>query len=238
MNFKPSATFAGGSKLFSRTDVNPRLDFHAGMDVADFLGRLWRLFGPASPRDDGFSYNIEHVPSGRSFEAYSGASGPSYGGDYRDSDALKPILVELEALLDATAPADCEFELELDIDYGGGRITIGCKDGKPFRRAVPRSPVTGATTDAERLAMATERGTGYGIEAGWQLCLDEVIDAPDDDAFVGFTLNDKGVPVFLFDPGAGIEERPIDPKQLSEEAASWLASYEKWRKKKPGKKRR
>jgi hypothetical protein len=119
-------------KVFDRGAVNPRLDFNASMDSGAFLGRLWALFGPASPRDDGFSYDLRDRETGLAFSAYSGASGPSYGGPIDGGEALRPVLEAFERLLDATPPADCELTYSADQEYGGGKRVVGCRDGRGY----------------------------------------------------------------------------------------------------------
>lgn len=93
--------------------------------------------GPfADPRDDGFYYDLRDRETGRGFSAYSGASGPSYGGPIHGGDALRPVLEDFERLLDATEPVDCELTYSADDEYGGGKRVVGYRDGKSFDRAV------------------------------------------------------------------------------------------------------
>jgi hypothetical protein len=104
---------------------------------ADFLARLWALFGEPDPADGGFSYAIRDRETGLEFEAYSGASGPSYGADHRP--AYGPVLDAFDALLDATEPAECELRVGVEAEYGGGFARLGCKNGKLFDRSEPLS---------------------------------------------------------------------------------------------------
>lgn len=124
-----------GAKAFSRSEVNRSLDVRASMDPGAFLGRLWALFGPATSIDDGFSYELHDRATGMSFTAYSGASGPSYGGPLDCDAQLRPVVEALEVLLDATAPVDCELSFGADLEYGGGSWAMGWKDGRSFVRS-------------------------------------------------------------------------------------------------------
>src|SRR5687767_10319006 len=126
MRFERAKQPSLGAKLFSRSDVNPALDMRDALDLGAFLGRLWAHFGPAKPSDDGFTYYLRDRETGIAFSAYSGASGPSYGGDDADEDILRPAIVELEKLLAKTKPVDCQIAYTLDIDYGGAQCVVGC----------------------------------------------------------------------------------------------------------------
>ena len=127
-----------GSKLCGRRQVNPRLDFATAMDPGAFLARLWALFGAASRDDDGFTYELRDQQTTLEFSAYSGPSGPSYGGDYQDLEKLRPVLEDFERLLDATEPVDCEHVFRADVEFGGGEFAIGWRDGKSFERSAKR----------------------------------------------------------------------------------------------------
>jgi hypothetical protein len=241
MRFRLSKTGSGGSKILSRDEVGP------DEPRALFLGRLWARFGAATPIDDGFQYLLRDDQTGIVFTAYSGASGPSYGGAVSQT-ALEPVVRALEALLAATPPADCSLETSLDIDYGGGKVILGVKKGEPFektkkdRRPSPKS----ARTYEDCLAIAKQRGGFYGPLAGWQQCLEAVLpELPDEleidgrpyDNCIGFGFSEKkNLPVFMFDEGPGIEEIAVEripwKKRLPEAATLWLASYDRWRKKK------
>ena len=65
----------GTSKIYSRSDLLADGD-ERGMDEGDFVGRLRTLFG-VTPGD---AYVLRHRKTGTPITAYSGASGPSYGG--------------------------------------------------------------------------------------------------------------------------------------------------------------
>jgi hypothetical protein len=97
----------------------------------DFLSRLWAHFGkPMAIGYEGFSYLIHDKRTDLIFEAYSGASGPSFGGSRHDVKALEPVLLQFEQLLALTQPVDCEVEYETDF----GLYESGCKGGVPFDR--------------------------------------------------------------------------------------------------------
>ena len=103
----------------------------------DFLARLWTLFGSPDESEDGFSYVIKHVPTGKVFEAYFGASGQNYGGNPSDKE-LERILEDFENILRSTPLADCEYEFDMS-DYG--RFKAGAKDGVPFSDALDESEI-------------------------------------------------------------------------------------------------
>ena len=106
------------------------------MESGLFLGKLWALFGPALPQDDGFDYNLRHRPSGLELTAYSGASGPAFGGVPRDLDRLHPVLAELDELLDRTEPVECC--LRTHTDYGV--FETGFHAGQAFSRHIRDLP--------------------------------------------------------------------------------------------------
>lgn len=232
-----------GGKLFSRSDVNPRLGFEEAMDPGIFLAHLWALFGPARPVDDGFCYDLVDGRTGLRFSAYSGPSGPSYAGGLGNEARLKPVLEAFEALLEGTKPVDCEIAYAADIEYGGGRRKIGFESGASFDLAVveDRPAPRAARSYEDCLATAQAHAQGYGLEAGFQACIDAVLpDLPESFELggrhyswcIGFSFDDLKRPVLLFDEGEGIEQIPVrevpfDPP-LDEVARLWLASYERW----------
>ena len=68
---------AGGThKLYSRGDFAPGLSIEQQFDEGDFIGRLRTLFGAR----EGDDYVFRHKQTGYIVTAYSGDSGPSYGG--------------------------------------------------------------------------------------------------------------------------------------------------------------
>jgi hypothetical protein len=231
----------GGWKVFNRVEVGPDEDW------ALFLGRLWAHFGPAEEVDNGFSYRIVDRDTGHCFEAYSGPSGPAYGA-HVPPEALLPVVRAFEELLATTRPADCSFETSREIDYGGGRVVIGVSKGKPFEKEkkVRRRAAKSAKSYEDCVEIAKARGGHYGIDFGWQTCLEEVLpELPEEveidgrvcENNIGFGLSDRGVPVYGFDEGDGIEEFPVSrikwPKPLPAVAKLWLDSQERWRKPKP-----
>jgi hypothetical protein len=99
-----------------------------------FLGRLWNLFGePDEVTDSGFAYGIRDLRTGLRFSAYSGASGPAFGGDPRQEAEAGPVLRSFDRLLQDTPPSDCSVAIELD----RGSLAIGVRDGEPFERVNP-----------------------------------------------------------------------------------------------------
>lgn len=237
----------GGSKIFCRGDVNPGLGDRA-MVPGDFLGRLWAHFGPARPRDNGFTYAIRDRLTGLGFEAYSGASGPAYGATGKAED-YRSLLELFEAELTRTEPVECSIDYQPDIDYGTGMCRLGVRSGKPFDEPVraatkgPRGPKS-ARSYEDCLALARKAEKGYGLEAAWQSLLDKALPPPPatftlngatydtDDSCAGFTISRAGTPVFLFDAGRGMEEIParsipFDPP-LSAVATLWLDSFDRW----------
>jgi hypothetical protein len=132
MRFERSDSPVFGSKLFSRNDINARLKFTRAMDAGAFLARLWAHFGPASPRDAGFEYHLRDRETGLTFTAYAGPSGPSYGGDLMQRNALRRVIAALEELLETTEPVDCAIAYLAEVEYGGGIHVLGWKNGTSF----------------------------------------------------------------------------------------------------------
>jgi hypothetical protein len=94
--------------------------------AGDFLACLWTLFGePQSVEYEGFTYALVHIPTGLTFSAYSGGSGPAYGGFHQQRLELQPIIDEFDKLLGAVEPTDCEIKIDTDF----GRYRIGYKEG-------------------------------------------------------------------------------------------------------------
>jgi hypothetical protein len=133
--FERSHESQGICKLFSRDEVAPHLEYDAACEPGLFLACLWPHFGPPESCDDGFQYDIVDRQTGLGFTAYSGASGPSYGGPMRGEEALRPVLEAFEAMLATTQPVDCEVTFSADEEYGGGKCVLGFRDGRPFMRA-------------------------------------------------------------------------------------------------------
>lgn len=229
-----------GSKLFSRSEINPNLDKKVRFDKGDFMARLWAHFGAPEPADGGFTYALRDRESGHELTAYSGPSGPSYGGDHRKRDQLRPVVEALEALLSATEPVDCEMRYTAEIDYGGDQRVFGWKDGRSFDKSIDRrTPPKQAKSYEDCVAIAKEYESGYGAEAGWQQCLDAVLpEAPESvdwkgghyEEPLGFTL-EQGRPVLLYIGESGSPENvPLEaiPWKLTPLAQLWVESFLQW----------
>jgi hypothetical protein len=132
MRFKRAPSQILGSKLFGRRDVNSRLTIDRAVDRGAFLAKLWAQLGPPSPRDGGFEYYVRDSETGMEFVAYSGASGPAYGGALEQRFELRRVLEAFEDVLEQTAPINCAIEYTAQRDYGGGKWVLGCKDGRSF----------------------------------------------------------------------------------------------------------
>jgi hypothetical protein len=92
--------------------------------LTEFLGRLWALFGPPTgDNGKGFEYWLRDTQTGEHLEAYSAASGPSFGNAHGTRDESVDAL---EALINATAPLDCRCV----VDYG--HSVIGIAHGEHF----------------------------------------------------------------------------------------------------------
>ena len=133
--FERTREHQGVCKVFSRTEVAPHLDFDAACEPGLFLACLWPHFGPPESIDAGFEYDLVDRETGLGFTAYSGASGPSYGGPLRGHEALRPVIEAFEAMLATTTPVECEVAFSADEEYGGGTWVLGFRDGRPFVRA-------------------------------------------------------------------------------------------------------
>jgi hypothetical protein len=68
------------------------------------------------------------------FSVSSGASGPSFGGNWEYRDMLEPMFIAIEDLLDSTTPVD--GEIEFDTDFGIYRI--GARNEIPFEEEVTK----------------------------------------------------------------------------------------------------
>jgi len=85
----------GTSKLYSRGDFMTNAPIEAQFDEGDFIGRLRTLFGAR----EGDEYVFRHKATGFIITAYSGKSGPSFGGGPRFHGALPAA--DPKALMDA-----------------------------------------------------------------------------------------------------------------------------------------
>ena len=121
-----------GSKIRNRRDTLSKPGF-GKESPGDFLSKLWALFGPPKTvGNEGFQYNLLDTKTGLIFSAYSGASGPAYGGAPKDKEALIDVLDDFDELLDAVLPVDCSIEYET----GFGRYRLGSVGGEPFEFAI------------------------------------------------------------------------------------------------------
>ncbi|MGZ3451281.1 MAG: hypothetical protein ACXWUG_00300 [Polyangiales bacterium] len=130
--FERSDECQGYCKVFSRSEVATHLDFETASEPGFFLAQLWPHFGPPAPADGGFEYDIVDRETGLGFTAYSGASGPSYGGPLRGHETLRPVIEAFEAMLATTTPVDCEVAFSADDEYGGGAWVLGFREGRPY----------------------------------------------------------------------------------------------------------
>jgi hypothetical protein len=102
---------------------------HESAPMGDFLSKLWSIFGETKNYGyDGYTYAIEHIPTGIIFSAYIGMSGPSFGGFEKDREALKNVYDKFQQLLKAATYVDCELTFQTDY----GQMNVGCKGGLPF----------------------------------------------------------------------------------------------------------
>jgi hypothetical protein len=129
MRFERVFGFVGSGRLRNRHGQR-------AADRADFLARLWALFGPPDAIAGGFSYALLDQRTGLRFTAYSAVSGPAFGGLLGERPLLLDALSELEALLEDTPPADCELRIWVESEYGRGAALIGSKGGQTFDRAL------------------------------------------------------------------------------------------------------
>ena len=179
--------------------------------------------------------------------ADSGPSGPSYGASLDlTPERLRPSILAFEAELAKVRAADCAVEVTEEIEFGGEAVRIGLRDGKPFRERLKKKDkapsARSAKTYEDCLAVAKAQGGPYGIEAGWQRCIDKAlprvpasfeIGARHYENCVGFAFSEHDQrPVYLFDEGPGLEEIPVEAipwaTRLSSTADLWLTSYATW----------
>lgn len=98
--------------------------------MTEFLGRLWALFG--RPNDqilNGFGWVLRDQELGLVVTAYSAGTGPSFGANRSDEQALQSIAA-LEALVNDAKPVDCRVKF-FD-EYSSCDITIGIEGGRHF----------------------------------------------------------------------------------------------------------
>lgn len=244
--FRRATEPISGAKLFSRSEIASHLDHDAALDRGAFLARLWALFGPAESCDDGFRYELCDEKTGLTFTAYSGASGPSYGGYTENRARLRRMLDDFERLLARTAPVECELACSADEEYGGGARLLGFRAGRSFDRdAKARPDPRTARTHEECVAIAAEHAGRYP-RSGWQACLAFVIDVAEgeasandeagstDDDCLGFTLDDDDEPALFFvAPDASPRAVPLSRVSLARPlpgiAQLWLDAFARWK---------
>lgn len=75
-----------GTKLISRANLRPDLSYQDAQDPKLFLTALQSKFGEPDVVSvtEGYSYSILDTETEVKFEAYSGSSGPAYGGSVRN----------------------------------------------------------------------------------------------------------------------------------------------------------
>src|SRR5437016_4498640 len=107
MRFQRSPVQLLGSRLFTRRELNPRLEPADASDRGKFLGRLWGLFGKPLARAGGFEYFLTDTKTGLQFIAYVGRHGPSYGGDLDKRSALRPVIEAFEEMIERSRAIPC-----------------------------------------------------------------------------------------------------------------------------------
>ncbi len=119
----------GSYKIFSRSDVQSyRLDDYQ-FEIGDFFARIWSFFGkPDFVSYEGFEYTFKDIENGIVFSAYSGASGPSYGGRCENEQLYKDSIQAFEKLLEGAQLVDCKVKFFTDF----GILITGAKDGDIF----------------------------------------------------------------------------------------------------------
>jgi hypothetical protein len=151
MRFKRSPSALLGSRLFTRSELNSRLEISDAMDRGAFLGRLWGLLGQPSPRIGGFEYYVRDTKTELDFIAYVGPRGPCYGGDLAQRHTLRPILEAFEALIQHARPIPCAITYTGEGEHGGGTWVLGYRDGRSFDVPDRRNRKTGRRVERRRV---------------------------------------------------------------------------------------
>lgn len=113
----------GTSLIMNRKITNP------SSMIGDFLSRIWRIYGkPKQVYFGGFGYTFKDTKTGLIFTAYSGGTGPAYGGNNEEQKQLIPVIKIFDEMLDSTIPADCELKFKTDF----GVLKSGAKNGIPY----------------------------------------------------------------------------------------------------------
>ncbi|HEY6034231.1 MAG TPA: hypothetical protein VIV58_08230 [Kofleriaceae bacterium] len=134
---------------------------------ADYLARLWTLFGPPEGESDGRAYySVRDRETGQEFRVSTNALGISYGAALESSspgestkrgEALAPMFAAFDALLARTALTDCRLEMQV----GDRKIVLGAKNGVPFEQTTQPRP-------SRRHAIArAEKALAEGGDAGF-----------------------------------------------------------------------
>jgi hypothetical protein len=222
-----------GSKVCNRDEANASLTPEQARSLGEFLGRLWARFGPAEPIDDGFSYSVRDRKTGLTFTAYSGPSGPAYGGGLPEQRRLMPVLKAFERWLCEAEPVDCAIERESDF----GPFRAGFRNGRAFEESIALGPDPGtARPAAECRKLAVTYGRG-DVARGWTYAFERVLEAPDEmtvrgrrASFLGLGPSPGGVFAFFEDGGSPFEV-PIEELEWPRTPALdlWLEAYRKRR---------
>ncbi|HPH67385.1 MAG TPA: hypothetical protein PLF40_16630 [Kofleriaceae bacterium] len=76
---------------------------------------------------EGFGYTLVDATSKQIVTAYSGSSGPSFGGF--DNKETRVAISALQRQLNLTKPTDCKLDYD---EPEGARVAIGIRKGRPF----------------------------------------------------------------------------------------------------------
>jgi hypothetical protein len=126
----PQDYAVGTHKLYARGEFMPDADPETQFDEGDFIGRLRALFGARA----GDEYVLRHKQTGYVITAYSGNSGPTYGGGARYPGALPPP--DPKALFAAGFQADPDPAVE-----ARKRADPVLANGNPFAHPSPDHPL-------------------------------------------------------------------------------------------------
>lgn len=239
----------GGTKLCGRMQVNPTLSTEDALDDERFLRQLWTRFGSPELIDEGFTYNIRDDETNLKFRAYSGASGPSYGGSVNFFSKpitgkllpnIQQILEIFDAWLEAT-PLSNDWELVRDSN--SGKIRIGMHNGIRFEEHEGEHSQINLTPESDRgLDYVNKLAESLPDTAGWQKILEQILpelpetillDKNQYSWCLGLSVDQELGAHYLFDEGFGLEEILLEEiefdEPLSAEVQSWLSTYKQWR---------
>lgn len=135
---------------------------------ADFLARLWGRYGPPDRIENGYSYTLLDLESDRIITAYCTNMVSAYGSNEGDRHEAIQAINMLHALLNRTAPADCEWEMTVDYSKFQSELEeiqgssqqnqdvqteieeipvltykLGSKNGKPYMTILPEQKNSG-----------------------------------------------------------------------------------------------